>query len=103
MTGRHDELRTLAPGQIRPQMMRGGIVPVRRYRDHQGRPGIEMPDLRRVDPVPFRDLSDSEQVVDRRGRRAARRVLSRVPKSLAIEAAFRMRPQIELPDDVLRA
>jgi len=59
-----------------------------------------MPHLHRIDTVPVRALAPRQQKIDRG--RCCPEVLDqpRVAKRLAEMAAFRMRFQIEQPDDV---
>ncbi len=60
-----------------------------------------MPSLGRIDPVPGGDLAAQQQKIDE-GRGGAPVGTCRIAKGLAIEAAFRMRLQIEQANDLLR-
>ncbi len=44
---------TLAGGKLGAEMMGRGIVAIRRNRDHHRRASIVMPDLGRIDAMPF--------------------------------------------------
>src|SRR5712675_468885 len=57
-----------------------------------------MPDFRRVDAMPARDLARTQQVID--GRRTSSSVWAQIiAKGLAVEAALGMRLQVESRDD----
>src|SRR5258707_11652369 len=59
-----------------------------------------MPDFRRVDAMPARDLARTQQVINRR--RTSSSVRARViAKGLAVEAALGMRLQVERRDDLV--
>src|SRR5262245_37959606 len=59
-----------------------------------------MPDLRRIDTVPARDLARFKQIVDRGRHRATARGVA-VAKGLAEISAFGMRLQVEQADDIV--
>src|SRR5690349_6965889 len=59
-----------------------------------------MADLHRIDAMPMRTLAASEQEIDRGRARSSARILIIIAKRLAIMAAFRMRLQLELRDDL---
>src|ERR1700722_595237 len=64
------------------------------------RAGMPMPDFDRIDAVPVRAFAARQQKIDRGRCRASALDLARVAKHLTEMPAFRMRFQIEQPDDV---
>ena len=66
------------------------------------RAGVPMPDFDRIDAVPVRTLAARQQKIDRSGCRTVTIDLPDIAKRFAEMPAFRMRFQIEQPDDVGR-
>ncbi len=69
---------------------------------HQWRAGITMPDFGGINAMPVRALAARQQKIDR-GRSGAAVDLPRIAERLAEMTAFRMRLELEQPDDVAGA
>src|SRR5207248_2771930 len=97
---RHDGLRALAGGKIGAEPQARHWAGLARRCEREGRARVPVPDLDRVEAMPMRALAAREQEMDRGRRRASALDAARVAKRLAEVPAFRMRLEIEQPDDV---
>src|SRR5262249_28042248 len=99
-TRRNDALRALAGGKIVAEH-KALAWSGRRYDfELKRRTGMPVPDFDRVDPVPVRALAARQEKIDcgRDGTGAVHRFA--IPKSLPVVPAFRMRLEIQKPDDL---
>lgn len=97
----HDDLRRLHRRKIGPKHVIGGRASIRhRHGQHQGRAGVIVPDLGRIDPVPMAPLALFQQEVDAGA--AGAPSAARLHPSLAIMPALGMRREVQLGDDLVR-
>src|SRR6202040_4138348 len=96
---RNGELRALPRKEIRTETVHACLAAVLRNPYFQGRPGVEMPDLRGIDLVPARNLTGGEKKINQRRDGPDPRVPRRIAKGLTERAALWMRLQIEHADD----
>lgn len=57
-----------------------------------------MPDFKRIDPMPMRDVACTQQIIDGGGTRTAL-IVAKVAKNLAEKAALGMRAKVEFADE----
>src|SRR5581483_9059681 len=96
---RHERLRVLAGEQVRSEPVLGaGVLAL--DRKQKRRAAVPVPQLCGIEPVPARHLFSLEQEEDRRRVRPPA-VAARVAVGLAVPAAFRMRLEAEMGDDLV--
>src|SRR3546814_5757590 len=99
---RHDALRPLAGGDVGTErQLRHGGAGFCREAEPQGRAGMPVPDLDRIDAVPVRALARLQQEIDRRRARPAGGVGLRITEGLGEIPTFGMRLQAERGDDLV--
>ena len=99
VAARNDDLRCLAVENVGAETVMGRRAAIGGEAELEGRAGIVMPDLDRIDPVPVGSVAGGQQIVDR-GRMAAPVGRLVVAEGLAIPAALRVGRKVEPFGDV---